>query len=524
MSLERPSFFNALADRVVENGFTVTPTKGKKPVVRRWQNPAPTNRQWLGTMLKANRYEGLDLGIVCGRVVGIDLDADDPATAEQLEALAAEHLGPTPYQRVGRAPRTLLLYRPAAGEHIPSLRVAGHIDVLSNGRQFVAFGIHPDTGKPYHWIAGNPESAKLDDLPVITAASVKAFADAAALAVGSPLKGFPTIGLRTIVDALKVRQQSHQPEMFGSVYDARIIRAPDGRVVDGREAFMAKLNAAEYAKGTHMLPTDLANRVWIRFIAEADLSRPKGSNPRRRWSLQDAQSKARAICRRRPNLVAPRRSRKGHPASHLNAWRKPEFWTEKQRELHLIETGRRITAPAVLAVARVMIDAVNFDSGFCTMPIAHIAKRASCSVRSVTKARAALSNSGLWIAGPAGIFVPRALNLDQVTEKKGRKTVERNPAVPPLYHQSNSLPLPSQYQPDIFGGAVVDLNQYRNGRMPSDFGASVRAEMRARGVTQEELAAELGISQPQLANALAGRFGLSPQPVKRLIAWLERAA
>jgi hypothetical protein len=33
--------------------------------------------------------------------------------------------------------------------------------------------------------------------------------------------------------------------------------------------------------------------------------------------------------------------------------------------------------------------------------------------------------------------------------------------------------------------------------------------MRARGVTLDELAAELGISQPQLANALAGRFGLS---------------
>ena len=48
--------------------------------------------------------------------------------------------------------------------------------------------------------------------------------------------------------------------------------------------------------------------------------------------------------------------------------------------------------------------------------------------------------------------------------------------------------------------------------------------MRARGVTQDELAAELGISQPQLANALAGRFGLSPEPAARLLAWLRKAA
>jgi len=60
--------------------------------------------------------------------------------------------------------------------------------------------------------------------------------------------------------------------------------------------------------------------------------------------------------------------------------------------------------------------------------------------------------------------------------------------------------------------------------MSCEFSALVRAEMRARGVTQDELAAELGISQPQLANALAGRFGLSPEPAARLLAWLREAA
>jgi transcriptional regulator with XRE-family HTH domain len=60
--------------------------------------------------------------------------------------------------------------------------------------------------------------------------------------------------------------------------------------------------------------------------------------------------------------------------------------------------------------------------------------------------------------------------------------------------------------------------------MPSDFAGLVRAEMRARGITQDELAALLGISQPQLANALASRFGLSPEPASRLLAWLRKAA
>ena len=38
------------------------------------------------------------------------------------------------------------------------------------------------------------------------------------------------------------------------------------------------------------------------------------------------------------------------------------------------------------------------------------------------------------------------------------------------------------------------------------------------------VAAELGISQPQLANALARRFGLSPVAAARLLEWLRRAA
>lgn len=98
--------FNEFAERVADNGFTVTPTKGKVPVVRSWHNPKPTDLQWLGQMLHANRYPNHNLGIVCGRVVGIDIDANDPHKVAQLEALAAQYLGTTPFQRVGRAPRT----------------------------------------------------------------------------------------------------------------------------------------------------------------------------------------------------------------------------------------------------------------------------------------------------------------------------------------------------------------------------------------------------------------------------------
>lgn len=188
---QEADFFRRYAPILVQNGFTVTPTRGKRPVPRNWQNPKPTDPQWLAKMLAKGRYAECNIGIVCGRVVAIDLDADDPRKAKAWEQLAGEHLGPTPFKRVGRAPRFLLLYRPA--ESIPSIKIGSCIEVLSGGRQFVAFGSHPLTSQPYHWLGPSPETAKIDDLPVITNASLQAFAEAVAKALPTPIKALSPI-------------------------------------------------------------------------------------------------------------------------------------------------------------------------------------------------------------------------------------------------------------------------------------------------------------------------------------------
>ena len=243
-------FFNSFAERLCGNGFTVIPTKGKVPIFRRWQNPRATDSEWLRRVVRSKRYAECNIGIVCGRVVAIDIDLDDPAQAERLKALAADCLGPTPFERIGRAPRTLLLYRPV--ESIPSHKI-NCIEVLAGGKQFVAYGIHPETGKPYQWNDSqfNPATAKLADVPTITAAKLRAFAEAIAQPHGRPLKGVSATAKAT----LKARQQARQGEMLGSgIFDARIRRDARGLVIDGREAFLTKLTAAEYAKGTHETP------------------------------------------------------------------------------------------------------------------------------------------------------------------------------------------------------------------------------------------------------------------------------
>ena len=62
---------------------------------------------------------------------------------------------------------------------------------------------------------------------------------------------------------------------------------------------------------------------------------------------------------------------------------------------------------------------------------------------------------------------------------------------------------------------------YAGGLLPPELADNVRARLRASGLRQDEFAARVGISQPQIANALAGRFGLSPDVAARLVAVVE---
>jgi hypothetical protein len=98
---------------------------------------------------------GAGLGLQ-GRVVpGVDIDVSDPAMAADIEALAMLHLGAAPV-RIGRAPRRLLAYAWAPGETPATRRrhVIGPdaiVELLGDGQQFVAEGVHPGTMKPYTW-------------------------------------------------------------------------------------------------------------------------------------------------------------------------------------------------------------------------------------------------------------------------------------------------------------------------------------------------------------------------------------
>lgn len=116
---------------------------------------------------------GAGVGIKTGQgLIGIDIDCMDATLADVCARTATEVLGASE-NRVGRAPKRLKMYR--VTEAVPYQDIifdGGHVEVLSEGRQFVAAGVHPVTGKPYEWPRGVP---RYDALPIITAQQISEY-------------------------------------------------------------------------------------------------------------------------------------------------------------------------------------------------------------------------------------------------------------------------------------------------------------------------------------------------------------
>lgn len=127
---------------------------------------------------------GAGVGIKTGHGLAlIDADTLNPQHAATIRAAVEQHFGHLPL-RIGRAPKAGYLVRVEGefqyarvefGERDAKGRLKDRVEVLYEGRQFVAHGIHPDTGKPYSWPDGVPALA---DVPTVPAASLLAFLEA----------------------------------------------------------------------------------------------------------------------------------------------------------------------------------------------------------------------------------------------------------------------------------------------------------------------------------------------------------
>lgn len=164
--------FQRCAVSLCENGYRIIRIDAgqKRPTYAGWQNTATA----VGDI--ATWPHNGNIGLLCGPTPAVDIDVLDADLAVAMEAFVIGLIGDAPV-RIGRAPKRLLLFRAATpfrkitSAAFDSPDGARHrVEILGDGQQFVAFGIHPDTGKPYQWVgeAGDPRTLDTFDLPVLT--------------------------------------------------------------------------------------------------------------------------------------------------------------------------------------------------------------------------------------------------------------------------------------------------------------------------------------------------------------------
>jgi putative DNA primase/helicase len=150
---------------------------GKAPLMKMWETVC------LDASLDDIRRWGIkernctNTGILCGTLLGVDIDVLDQALSEAIERRAQEMLGTTPLRRIGRAPKVLLAYRIA--RPIKKMQTDGilftddpsekptKVEILAEGQHFVGFGVHPSTRQPYRWDDASPLTVDFGDLPEV---------------------------------------------------------------------------------------------------------------------------------------------------------------------------------------------------------------------------------------------------------------------------------------------------------------------------------------------------------------------
>lgn len=233
--------------------------------------------------------EGNNLAVVNGPASGharcIDIDCLDEDHARAVTEVALRIFGETPFRRVGRAPKIMLVYR-MAGEDInlPTRSVAflganGKPDLIQKDGSWVArnaveflgaahnwtcYGLHHSTGLSFDWSQGSlhPAIGGPEHAPLITRKMLSAFYRA--INDLRPLAGFGTSSSSSPIGGQSEVSKFHlitnggdQRCWFPDISRGEWQRDGEGYVIDGREKYLSAM-------------------CWAMMSANADLMRTAG--------------------------------------------------------------------------------------------------------------------------------------------------------------------------------------------------------------------------------------------------------
>jgi hypothetical protein len=146
--------------------------------MRGW--PGLNEAEWDRTDLIAAVAEYQPAGLYCcclamqPELVAIDIDITNPEHADTAAKLTDEHLGRTPLERIGFAPKCVRIYRNGGAVRSRKLHP---LEVFSGSGQIVGFGWHHKADRPYLWPNASPLDLNADsaEIPPVTLAQLNRF-------------------------------------------------------------------------------------------------------------------------------------------------------------------------------------------------------------------------------------------------------------------------------------------------------------------------------------------------------------
>lgn len=182
MNIDGTSFtFAAVAQQVAGRGWRPFPglQTSKVPALKGWSGL--NTAEWDDADLAATiqEYQPADRYCCClavqPEIIAIDADIIDPEHAAFAGELANAIFGITPLVRIGLAPKCIRVYR---ADGVVKSRKLHPVEIFSGSGQFVAFGWHEKTGRPYLWPQVSPLTINVNNpsIPAVNQAQIDRFA------------------------------------------------------------------------------------------------------------------------------------------------------------------------------------------------------------------------------------------------------------------------------------------------------------------------------------------------------------
>ncbi len=174
--------------QILQNGYVPLPGNDKAVYLKQWTK-VKVDEAMIADWDRATHSTagaGTNTAIRTDGLATIDIDCYSEVLVEEVLRLARDMLGPPMCVRMGQPPKIMILYslgakkgkgKPQTGKWLDKETKQKHQVEIQMGRglEIMAYGIHPDTRKPYQWTPKHPLNTPRSALPVVNAGQIDDF-------------------------------------------------------------------------------------------------------------------------------------------------------------------------------------------------------------------------------------------------------------------------------------------------------------------------------------------------------------